>query len=411
MGCFNNKIGNGKEVFVSSINHKDVKNCESIADYARKSIEYLSTKLPGIPYPYPYMTAFNSSGNGGGMEYPMMVNDGIGSSKAEAIGVTAHEIAHTYFPFYMGINERKYAWMDEGWATMMGYEIMDSLMSGSRINIGEGQRLSYYMGQQEELPLAINSNILAGSEGNTYRVAMYERAGFALNLLRKVLGEDLFKKALLEFVNRWNGKHPIPYDFFATFNNVAGENLDWFWIPWYFERGYPDLGIKEAKVIDGTHKTIIQKEGIMPVPIFVKFIFEDGTSEDVTCPITVWKKGNREYTVEFKSNKIIDRIQLGSPEIPDVNKSNNKFMFNEDLLAKPDIKEYAGTYGKAVITAEGNLIYLAIAGQKFEMTHVKKDEFEIGEGEIKFRFIRNEENKIASMEVTERGKISNVKKK
>ena len=57
----------------------------------------------------------------------MMVNEGTTTSRRAAVNVTAHEIAHTYFPFYMGTNEEKYAWMDEGWAQYLPTEIQKSL--------------------------------------------------------------------------------------------------------------------------------------------------------------------------------------------------------------------------------------------------------------------------------------------
>ncbi len=52
------------------------------------------------------------------MEYPMMVNDNPEENRTACITLTSHEIFHTMFPFYMGINETKYAWMDEGWASI-----------------------------------------------------------------------------------------------------------------------------------------------------------------------------------------------------------------------------------------------------------------------------------------------------
>ena len=58
------------------------------------------------------------------MEYPMMINDSTVPDNFQDARLTAdHEIAHTYFPFYMGINETRYAYMDEGWATTLEYLI------------------------------------------------------------------------------------------------------------------------------------------------------------------------------------------------------------------------------------------------------------------------------------------------
>ena len=108
----------GRRVLTDAVYPPAQKAFENVAVYAMQTVETLSKKLPGVPFPYPKVTVFNGEqGGGGGMEMPMMCNNGIYPTKEGEAGVTMHEIAHTYFPFYMGINERKYAWMDEGWAT------------------------------------------------------------------------------------------------------------------------------------------------------------------------------------------------------------------------------------------------------------------------------------------------------
>ena len=53
----------------------------------------------------------------------MMVNDGSNADTSVSRFVAEHEIAHTWFPFYMGINETRYGFMDEGWATTFEYFI------------------------------------------------------------------------------------------------------------------------------------------------------------------------------------------------------------------------------------------------------------------------------------------------
>ena len=86
-----------------------------VVEYARKTLDAMSYTFPAWPFPYPHETVFDGLDQ---MEYPMMVNDNPVEDRAESIELTDHEIFHTMFPFYMGINETKYAWMDEGWATI-----------------------------------------------------------------------------------------------------------------------------------------------------------------------------------------------------------------------------------------------------------------------------------------------------
>src|SRR5205085_11344392 len=85
-----------------------------VVGFARQALDWLSHKWPGIPYPYEKTTVFQGYA---GMEYPMMVNDETYEDTTFSRFVAMHEIAHTYMPFYMGINETRYGFMDEGWAT------------------------------------------------------------------------------------------------------------------------------------------------------------------------------------------------------------------------------------------------------------------------------------------------------
>ena len=83
-------------------------------EWGLHAFRFFSTQYPGVPYPFVKMTAFQGFAD---MEYPMMVNDSRQQNLSFAQMVQDHEMAHMYFPFYMGINETRYAYMDEGWAT------------------------------------------------------------------------------------------------------------------------------------------------------------------------------------------------------------------------------------------------------------------------------------------------------
>ncbi|NNG26691.1 MAG: M1 family metallopeptidase, partial [Ignavibacteriaceae bacterium] len=195
-----------RKVFVDAAYKIESEDFYDVANISKKSIQYFSFEMPGVPFPYPCLTAFNGSG---GMEFPMMINDGSASTLAGTVGVTSHEIAHTYFPFYMGINESKYAFMDEGWAVMLPFKFQERMVDENyprRRNVGSYQR---FAGNETEMPPMIPSVLL---KGHSYRTAAYSRPGIAYDFLREVLGDDLFTEALQEFIKQWNGKHPLPYD-------------------------------------------------------------------------------------------------------------------------------------------------------------------------------------------------------
>jgi len=298
------------------------KDFYEVARYGRQSVEYFSRVLPGIPFPYPNLTVFNGSG---GMEFPMMINDGSSNTLEGAAEVTAHEIAHTYFPFYMGINERKYAWMDEGWAQFLPNEIPFKATAQSseafKVQQANARYLSYFAGREMEMPMMIPSYLLKGS---SYGFATYFRPGVAYAILQDMMGKDKFKAVLNEYMRRWNGKHPLPYDFFYSFNDAAKEDLNWFWKSWFFEAGYPDLAI--LRVSEGKQtKITIGRKGRLPVPIRLKVIFADGSEESLSETANVWKNGQNEFTLTRKFNKPIRQIQLGDALVPDVNPLDNQY--------------------------------------------------------------------------------------
>ena len=314
----------GRRTVVQTGYKKESSDFYDVITIARASLRYFSSELPGVPFPYPRLTVFNG---GGGMEFPMMVNDGSSNRLSGTVHVTSHEIAHSYFPFYMGTNERKYAWMDEGWATMLPDVIQHRLAPNYDPIARNIKRFSEVSGSELDIPMMVPT-IVYGSNvfRPSYRNAAYSRPGAAYLTLQNILGEKLFAKALQEYIRRWHHKHPIPYDFFFTFNEVSGQDLSWFWKPWFFDFGYPDLGIKKIHRTKTGTDIIINKIGSLPVPIYLELETEDGTHLTVKKSATVWKDSNSDFGIHLDLFKKIKKARLGNGHIPDVNEKNNLWL-------------------------------------------------------------------------------------
>lgn len=309
-----------RRVVVDAAYRKNSEEFYEVARIAKESIKYLSEDMPGYPFPYPKLTVFNGSG---GMEFPMMVNDGTTTTRARTIRLTSHEISHTYFPFFMGTNEKKYAWMDEGWAVMLNFDFQNRMTDGSNQISREIRTYSLIAGREIDLPMMIPSIYL---KGKSYRNASYSRPAIAYNLLRKIMGDEKFKDALHLYLDRWNGKHPIPYDFFYTFDQINGEDLRWFWKPWFFERGHADLAIKDVISRDNETEVVIERVGLLPVPIKMKIAYADESEEIITHSAEVWKDGSIEFRVTIDHEKEIESIGIGDKYIPDINQKNNIYL-------------------------------------------------------------------------------------
>lgn len=313
-----------RRVYIAAVYKEESKDFYEVAEIARKTINYFSNELPGVPFPYPCLTIFNGSG---GMEFPMIINNGSAERRSGTVGVTSHEIAHQYFPFYMGINEEKYGWMDEGMATFLPFDFQEKegQYNPQLRNVDSYERNA---GTEMELPMMIPNYEMKGS---VQRMAIYVRPGLAYNFLRDALGKELFGECIQGYIRRWNGKHPIPYDFFFTFNEASGKDLNWYWKPWFFERGYPDLSIKEADYKNGMLEAVIEKVGIIPTSVKLSVTLEDSTVVEIYETAMIWENQNT-FTVkkELHANPI--SLILGSDMIPDSDRDNNYFTFSNSTL-------------------------------------------------------------------------------
>jgi len=304
----------GRRTFVSAVYNTASTDYKEVARIAADGIRLMSTWLPGYPFPYPAETVFNGND---GMEYPMMCNN-TSTAPNSPMTLTIHEVSHTYFPFMMGINEQDYAWMDEGWAAFFDYMLSDSL---SKHTQGRVRDYSSIAGSENDVPPMVRSRNLT----TAYRNASYQRPQQVYFTLLDLLGYEKFHRTMTEYMDRWKGKHPAPFDFFMTWNNASGENLDWFWKPWFFEWGYPDLAIQGIKQNETTNRpdVVVERLGQLPVPVIIMVEYEDGTKETLHETAAVWKDGQKQVRVPGAAGKKIKTARLGAKTVPDVDQKNN----------------------------------------------------------------------------------------
>ncbi|MEC5144476.1 Peptidase-M1 domain-containing protein [Chitinophaga sp. 180180018-2] len=286
-----------------------------VISYARTTVDRMSHYFPKWSFPYNHETVFDGLDQ---MEYPMMVNDNPLANRAQAIELTDHEIFHTMFPFYMGINETQYAWMDEGWATIGEWTISPCIDSSIVDDYGMAPYNSI-AGKMQDLPIMTPSN----QTTEAYVTNSYPKPALGYLYVKDMLGDSLFLKALHYYISQWHGKHPQPYDFFNCMNTGAGKNMNWFWKSWYFDNGYPDLGITRVTQKGKNGSVEITSIGTKPVPVDVTLYFDDGSTMKLHRSIACWEKGNRQVTLDFTSGHKVKKAVLGSTWAADVDKSNN----------------------------------------------------------------------------------------
>jgi len=291
-------------------------------EMVKASVEHYSNKW----FEYPYPSAVNVAGIVGGMEYPGIVFCSYESDGAGLWGVTDHEFGHTWFPMIVGSNERKYAWMDEGFNSFI------NIFSTREFNKGEfnsnsegGGEITDFLFQRNTDPLMTMPEVI---QQFNLGVAAYDKPAIMLYVLREVvLGPERFDVAFKEYIRRWAFKHPTPWDFFHTVENVAGEDLSWFWREWIFNNWKLDQKVSSVVYDDntpknGAHITLENLEQmVMPVSVLVKE--ENGKQHRVNLPVEVWQRGPV-WTFKVPSSSRVTEVILDpDKKLPDTNRKNN----------------------------------------------------------------------------------------
>jgi hypothetical protein len=294
-----------------------------MVQWGRHSLDWLSHNWPGVPYPYEKTTVVEGTAD---MEYPMMVNDEAFPDTVFSRFVVEHEIAHTWFPFYMGINETRYAFMDEGWATALEYFIGSADLGTDRASQFFRQfRVTGWATNPsplEDLPIITPEDALHSA---AWGDNAYGKAALGYIALRDMLGDAQFRTGLHAFMDRWHGRHPIPWDFFNTFNNATGRDLNWFWNAWYFNNGYIDLALSSATRSGNGYTVNVDNIGGFPAPFDVEAHYTDGTISSVHETAGVWQPNLRRATVTVPTSKTVQSLLITNGIWMDADSTNNRW--------------------------------------------------------------------------------------
>jgi hypothetical protein len=400
-----------RQVFISSAHPIDTTMdfSDHIA-YQQKAMQHFSEDIPGIPYPYEAFTTFIYKG-GGGMEYPMMANNG-----GPGRGVTVHEMFHTYFPMYVRTNERRWAWMDEGWATY-NTAIVENRFFEDDYEIGKvfssvnPSRINGAMGTIADLPLIISSQFLTGQN---YGYASYPLPAMIYAIIHQHLGEELFLKCYQEYIKRWAKKSPTPYDFFYTFEDVSGQDLSWIWKPWFFDFGVSDVAIKS---FEKNTLTLINK-GNKPVPIFVDIDYKNGESKFIGQSASTWADGKNEHQIAIPDYDNVEKLTVNKM-VADVNVLDNFFPsilsrykdidISDELMGQYRVEELSVN---VIIKKEDRLMYFKIPDFGASLIIYPEDSvnFSSLDDSLHIKFNMNDSGQCTSMDFDSFGSSFNGKK-
>jgi hypothetical protein len=291
--------------------------------YTQHSVDFHS-RWTQLFYPWPHMTSVEGGGiMGGGMEFPMLTLIGSYNQAGDTAlyAVHSHEIAHMWVPMIVGNDERRRAWMDEGTTVFNTDQSMNEFYPGRTWDHGSRDGYAGFARTGQEGEMMRWSDQLGG---NQYGVASYPKPGTLLATLRGLVGEDTFVEAYRTYLHDWAFKHPKPWDFFYTFNEVSGQNLWWFWRSWYYETWTLDQAVGGVRSEGGNSIITIEDHGLVPMPARLTVTLANGEVLFREVPVDHWLEGNTTAEVEVPGDSPVVKVEIDADgHFPDVDRDNN----------------------------------------------------------------------------------------
>ena len=303
--------------------------------------------------PYPYEQYSVIQGGDGGMEYAMSTLITGGREYGSLVGVMIHEMAHSWFQHILATNESKHSWMDEGFTSFISALCSNEIMSSKKDNPFQGSYNSYYglVDSGREQPQTTHADRY--DINGAYGTSAYSKGAIFLSQLGYVIGQDKLMETLRKYYEDFKFKHPTPNDVKRTAEKVSGMQLDWYLTDWTQTTNTIDYGI-QGVLEDGDNKTkvVLERKGLMPMPIDILVVYEDGSRELYYAPLRMmrgkkdnpypnlkrtvvedwpWAFPSFEFSVDRPINSIKAIVIDPSQLMADINPENNVWQANNTL--------------------------------------------------------------------------------
>jgi len=341
------KVENGPMLHFFYKNDKEiVENWKKLQPKTAEAMQFFNKNIGD----YPYEQYSVIQGGDGGMEYAMSTLITGGRNFGSLVGVMVHEMAHSWFQHVLASNESKHEWMDEGFTTFISSLCMDQIMDQKKENPFAGSYQGYYnlVASGKEQPQTTHADRY---ELNfAYGVAAYSKGAIFLSQLGYIIGQDKLMETLRKYYQDFKFKHPTPNDIKRTAEKVSGMELDWYLTDWTQTTNTIDYGIKAVEADGQKTKVSLERIGLMPMPIDILVLYNDGTQETFYAPLRMmygekenpypnlkrtvlqdwpWANTNYDLILDKELNNVKAIVLDPSQLMADVNEENNVWQAQE----------------------------------------------------------------------------------
>lgn len=289
-------------------NPKIIENWKKLQPKTAETMQFFSKNIGK----YPYEQYSVIQGGDGGMEYAMSTLITGERKFGSLVGVTVHEMAHSWFQHILATNEAKHEWMDEGFTSFISALCMNEVMDQNKANPFEGSYKGYYYlaTSGKEQPQGTHADRY---DSNTpYGISAYSKGAIFLSQLGYIIGQDKLMETLKKYYTDFKFKHPVPNDIKRTAEKVSGMELDWYLMDWTQTTNTIDYGIKDM-VADGNKTNVtFERIGLMPMPLDILVVYNDGTQETFYAPLRMMR-GEKENPYPNMKRTVLPDLTWANP--------------------------------------------------------------------------------------------------
>ncbi len=279
-----------------------IENWKKLQPKAAEMMQFFSKNIG--EYPYDQYSIIH--GGDGGMEYAMATLITGGRKFGSLAGVTAHEMAHSWFQHVLANNESKHEWMDEGFTTFISSLCMNEVMQENKQNPFENTYKGYFnlALSGKEQPQSTHADRY--DLNFAYGISAYSKGAIFLSQLGYIIGQDKLMETIRKYFSDFKFKHPVPNDVIRTAEKVSGMELDWYLTDWNQTTNTIDYGIKEMSGVGAATKISMERIGLMPMPIDILVLYTDGTQETFYAPLRMMRGEKENPYPQFKRTVLKD---------------------------------------------------------------------------------------------------------
>ena len=325
--------------YKNTLSEKQLENWKKLQPVTAKLMLFFNENIG--TYPYDQYSVIQ--GGDGGMEYGMCTLITANRSFESLVGVTAHELAHSWFQFVLATNESKHEWMDEGFTEYYCTQAEASIMGVDEEGVFKSAYNRYRKLALSGLEQPQTTHADRFKFNASYGVSAYTKGSIFLRQLKHIIGAIAFDKAMKNYFSLWSFKHPTPNDFIRCAEKSSGAELDWYLTDWTMTTNTIDYAVDSVTEAGDMVKVNLKRIGLMPTPIEVEVLYEGGAEENFYIPLQMmraekpltkeitllkdWAWARPIYDFTFIKKGEIKSITLDPDhKIADVNLNNNSYI-------------------------------------------------------------------------------------